>query len=330
MRKKTLFVFGIVIFLMIFVLFISLMTGANQFSFDDLWALVNGQGTRAQRLLLLQFRLPRTFVAILAGMGLAASGFLLQGVTQNDLADSSILGINSGAGLFVLFYLGFFSDGSQPWLLPVFACLGSLLAGIVVYLFSQRRKLGISTARLLLAGIAINAGISALTLFLTVRISQDTYNFITSWLAGSIWGVSWQYVQLLSVALLLLLPLSLTQIRPLQTLSFGDEVAIGLGVNVKRHRQITLILAILLAGSSVSVAGSISFVGLVAPHIAKQLLRSTSKRAYLLGCLVGGLIVLVGDTIGKNMLATGEVPAGILVALIGAPYFVFLLMRRGL
>lgn len=330
MRKKTLFVFGIVIFLMIFVLFLSLMTGANKFSFDDLWALVNGQGTRAQRLLLMQFRLPRTLVAILAGMGLAASGFLLQGVTQNDLADSSILGINSGAGLFVLFYLGFFSDGSQPWLLPVFACLGSLLAGIVVYLFSQRRKLGISTARLLLAGIAINAGISALTLFLTVRISQDTYNFITSWLAGSIWGVSWQYVQLLSVALLLLLPLSLTQIRPLQTLSFGDEVAIGLGVNVKRHRQITLILAILLAGSSVSVAGSISFVGLVAPHIAKQLLRSTSKRAYLLGCLVGGLIVLVGDTIGKNMLATGEVPAGILVALIGAPYFVFLLMRRGL
>ncbi|MHC5374542.1 FecCD family ABC transporter permease [Enterococcus sp. LJL120] len=314
--------------LILLVFIISLLSGSNQLSLETFWQIIQGGGTAAQRLLLINFRFPRTLVAILAGAGLAFAGFLLQGVTRNDLADSSILGINSGAGLFVLLYLGFFSDGTRPWLLPLFASIGSLLAGSVVYLTAHRRHGGITVNRLLLAGIAVNAGISALTLFLTVNMSEQTYNFVTSWLAGSIWGVSWQYVLILTIALIILLPITLTQIKALEVLGFGDEAAISLGVKIKNLRQVSLLLAVLIAGCCVSMAGSISFVGLLAPHAAKRLLGSAKISTYLTSGLIGALFVLAGDTLGKNILAAGEIPAGILVALIGAPYFVFLLMRK--
>lgn len=328
MKRMNNFYFVLFVGILLLVAGLSLKTGKNSLTFSQLGRVLFAKGLPSQELLLMQFRMPRVLVAIMAGGGLAAAGFLLQGVTQNDLADSSILGINSGAGLFVLVYLIFFNTGIYPWLLPIFACAGSFLSGGLVYLSAHRKKMGITVNRLLLAGITMNAGISALTLFLTIRISKQSYAFVTSWLAGSIWGSSWQYVQIIFVVLATVLPLSMTQIKALQVMSFGDEAAISLGINVVRRRQIALLLAIILAGSCVSVAGSISFVGLVAPHIGKKLAGSASKSGYLLGVLTGGILVLIGDTIGKNILTSGEVPAGILVALIGAPYFVYLLMRQ--
>lgn len=313
--------------LMIIGIFLSLTVGTNKLSFYDLMQVFQVTGSRSQQLIVFDFRFPRLFVSILAGMGLAVSGYIFQTITHNDLADPGILGINAGAGLTVLIYLGFYASGKSSWLLPFIACVGSCLATVLVYFFGRQSE-RITPNRLLLSGVAVNAGISALTLLGTIRVSKDNYQFVTSWLSGTIWGTTWQHVFLLLPWIVCLIPLVMSRGRYLEVLELGDDVAVGLGVKLKKTQLFFLVCAVCLAAVSVSIAGSISFIGLIAPHIARQITRRKNNQTLLMTALIGGVLLLFSDVFARVILPSGEMAAGIIVSLIGAPYFILQLLKR--
>ncbi|MDT2756769.1 iron ABC transporter permease [Enterococcus asini] len=313
-------------FLLLLVVFIiSLSLGQRMITLPDWLSLIIGKASRSLTLTFWNFRLPRSLVALLSGAGLALSGYLLQGVTRNELADASFLGINSGAGLFVMLYLGLFAQGS-PFLLPVIAVVGGLISAILVYFIAFASRVnGLSMNKLLLSGIAVNAGMGALTLLLTIKIAKESYQFVMSWLAGSIWGVTWEHAVILFVWISFLGVLGWWRQPILRLLSLGRENALSLGVAVDREQTYLLAIAAMLASVSVAFSGNLAFLGLLAPHIAKALSRNFS---YSMTALCGGIIVLLADTLGRMLLTNGEVPAGILIAIIGAPYFLVILLRR--
>lgn len=315
-------------FLLIAGILLSLTVGTIPLTFNELLQVFNRTATASQQLIVFDFRFPRLLVSILAGMGLAISGYLFQTITHNDLADPGILGINAGAGLTVLVYLGFFATGESSWYLPVIACVGSFLATGLVYYFGRQSE-RVTPNRLLLAGVAVNAGISALTLIGTIRVSKDNYQFVTAWLAGTIWGTTRQHVLILLPWIVCLLPLILLRGRSLEVLELGDEAAVGLGIKLKKTQLFFLICAVCLAAVSVSVAGSISFIGLIAPHIARQLTGRKNNHTLVMSALIGGTLLLFSDILARVILPNGEMAAGIIVSLIGAPYFIFQLLKKG-
>lgn len=325
MKKK--YIYSIFSVLLFFSLVISILFGRQILNLTDIFALMTGNASSTLELTVFELRLPRTILAALGGAGLGAAGYLLQGVTRNDLADASLLGINSGAGFFVLIYLGFFAQGSG-FLLPVLALAGGLLAVFAVYGIAHQRGPFLALDKLLLAGIAVNAGFGALTLLGTIRVAPDRYRFVTNWLAGSLWGASWSYVLILLGWLVLLIGITLVQLPYLDLLQLNDEQALGIGVKVRRVRLRFLFLGAALAASCVAFCGNLAFVGLLAPHITKTLLKGRTRQRFPLTLLIGALIVLVADTLGRLILTSGELPAGVMIAICGAPYFLILLIQK--
>lgn len=287
-----------------------------------------GQGSDQQQLVLFQFRMPRIVLALLVGGGLALSGAVLQGVSQNGLADPGILGINAGAGLAVVCLLLFYSAASAApaFLLPVAAFLGAAVAALLIYTLSYKNG-GITPSRLLLVGIAVNAGIGAAMLVLSMRMDQQLYSYAVAWLAGTIAGTDWSYVLALLPWLLVLLPLTFYKAKVLNVINLGDTVALGLGAAVERQRLLLIGLAVALAGSCVAVGGGIGFLGLVGPHLARRLVGPNHRVMLPAAVLCGALLLIVADILARNLLAPVQIPAGVVVAAIGAPYFLYLLAR---
>lgn len=315
-----------IIFLVSLILIVAgmgLIAGKEWFTPVELFEVLTGQREDIVALTITVFRAPRVCAALLAGAGLGCSGYILQKITQNDLADPGILGINAGAGLTVLVYLGFFASGANSFTLPLVACIGGLLAAGLVYMIAvSHRRLIVS--RLLLAGIAVNAGLSALTLLTTTMVSKANYNFVVSWLAGTIWGASWEQVRYLVLVSIVTMPILFFKERILAILALGEETAIGLGLAVKREQVILLFIAVCQAAVSVAVVGSISFIGLMTPHITKRLIKEPTA---VTTALTGGLLLSSADILARLM-PFGEIPTGIIVALIGAPCFAYLLFKK--
>ncbi|MFO1444466.1 iron ABC transporter permease [Bacillus sp. Bva_UNVM-123] len=320
----------LIIFLFIIGVFIiSMNTGYIRLTPWELLHTLFGMGTEKQSLILFEFRLPRIVLSILVGMALAVAGCILQGVSRNALADPGILGINAGAGLAVILFISFFpSTTAVPvFFLPFLAFLGAGITAVIIYLFAYKRGEGISPTRLLLTGVAVAAGISAAMIVLTLRLSPENYQFVAVWLAGSIWGSNWKFVLSLLPWLLILLPIVLSKARVLNTLNLGEISATGLGVAIEKERLILLAAAVGLAGASVSVSGGIGFIGLIAPHLARQLVGGKHQILIPAAALTGGLLLLLSDTIGRWIVQPSEIPAGIVVSVIGAPYFLYLLAK---
>ncbi|AFC29229.1 transport system permease [Paenibacillus mucilaginosus 3016] len=308
---------------------ISMNTGVIRLAPVDVARTLFGGGTDQQKLILFDFRLPRIVISLLVGAGFAVSGAILQGVSRNALADPGLLGINAGAGLAVVLYISFFpvKEEAPVFFMPLLALLGAGTAAALVYLLAYKKEQGISSTRLILIGIAVAAGMGALMLVLTIRLDPKNYQFVAVWLAGSIWGTSWKYVTAVLPWMLVLLPLVFYKARVLDVLHLGEQVAAGLGVAIERERRRLLAAAVVLAGVCVAVGGGIGFVGLIGPHLARLLVGP--KHRYLLpaSALTGALMLLVADTLGRWILQPTEVPTGIVVAVIGAPYFLYLLSR---
>ncbi|MDQ0184232.1 iron ABC transporter permease [Cytobacillus sp. FSL W7-1323] len=284
-------------------------------------------------LILFEFRLPRIVLAILIGIGMAVSGAILQSATQNGLADPGILGINSGAGFAVILFI-FFTQGIrfesellQLFILPIFALCGALLAAFLIYIFSWKKSSGVTPIRLILVGIGINAAFSALIIILQLKMDPRSFTQATVWLSGNISGVSWSYTYALLPWLIVLLPIVLFKARYLNVLTLGDAMSTGLGVNVNRQRKWLLILAVGLAGSCVAVGGGISFLGLVAPQLAKKLVGPRNEILLPVSALVGAVLLLFSDLVSRTILAPSEIPIGLVVSAIGAPYFIYLLIK---
>ncbi|NFL54440.1 FecCD family ABC transporter permease [Clostridium botulinum] len=324
--RNTLIVIGCVLLLVIS-LIISMDTGYIKMSPLDVLRTLFGKGTDKEKLILFDFRLPRIVISMLVGSGLALSGCIIQSVSKNPLADPGILGINAGASLMVILYVLIFSAESflSVFTLPFLALIGAGATAVIVYLFSYKRHEGISTMRLVLTGVAVQAGISALTTLLVVKLDDTQYNFVVAWQAGSIWGSNWKFVITLLPWLLILVPYILTKSSVMDILNLSDDIAYGLGASVEKERRKLLAAAVALAASCVAVSGSISFVGLIAPHLSRRLVGPRHGVLLSTSILIGAVLVSLADTIGRVIIQPSEIPTGIVVAIIGAPYFLYLL-----
>ncbi|HIW38000.1 MAG TPA: iron ABC transporter permease [Candidatus Jeotgalicoccus stercoravium] len=319
----------ILLVLLIIIFLLSLNTGLIKI---DPLTVINtflGNGSEQDELLLLEFRLPRIVIAVLIGMGLAVSGTVLQGVVKNPLADPGIIGINAGAGLAVMIFVIYFSTelGNSVFIMPIVAFIGAGITAVVIYAFSYKKDEGVSPIRLILVGVAVAAGISALMIVLTLRIDPESYSFVATWLAGSIWGTSWNFVLALLPWLVILIPFVYFKSRVLDVMNLGDATAVSLGMNLERERRWLLAAAVALAAASVSVSGAIGFVGLIAPHMTRRLVGETHKYVIPIAALIGAVLVLTADTLGRLILQPAEIPTGVVVAIIGAPYFLYLLAK---
>lgn len=304
--------------------------GYASLSYDRLLPTLLGQGTFKEEFVLFSIRLPRIIITLLSGMALALSGAILQGVTRNDLADPGIIGINSGAGVAITVFFLFFpiEAGSFVYMIPLVAFAGTIITAGMIYLFSYNRDAGLQPVNLVLTGVGFSMALSGLMIVLISSADRTKVDFIAKWLAGNIWGTDWPFIWALLPWLVILIPFTLYKANRLNLLGLSEPVAIGVGVSIEKERIVLLLTAVALAASAVSVTGGITFIGLIAPHIAKALVGPRNQLFIPVALLLGGWLLLFADTIGRNMMESSAIPAGIMVALIGAPYFVYLLLRK--
>ncbi|MFC5711709.1 FecCD family ABC transporter permease [Thalassorhabdus alkalitolerans] len=328
-RKQTI-VLIILLFLSVTTIFMSTVLGYSSLSIHRIIPVILGQGTFKEEFVLFSIRLPRIGITFLAGMALALSGAILQSITRNDLADPGIIGINAGAGAAVAVFFLFFpvQAGTFVLLLPVAAFIGSLITVCFIYFFSYQRHTGLQPIRLILVGVGFSTALSGLMIILISSADRQKVDFIAKWLAGSIWGTDWVFIWALLPWLVILVPFTLYKANRLNLLSLSEEAAAGVGVSIGKERVLLLLTATALAASAVSVTGGIAFVGLMAPHIAKALVGPRHQLFLPVAVLTGGWLLLLADTIGRNLVEPDGIPAGIIVALIGAPYFIYLLLKR--
>ncbi|MGG4167571.1 iron ABC transporter permease [Rossellomorea vietnamensis] len=310
--------------------FISIGLGYSSVSYIRLIPTLLGDGSFKEEFILFSIRLPRIIITILAGMALALSGSILQGITRNDLADPGIIGINSGAGVSIAIFFLFFpiDAGSFAYLLPIVAFGGALLTACLIYFFSYSKKNGIQPVRLVLVGVGFSMAMSGLMIILISSAERAKVDFIAKWLAGNIWGADWPFIWAILPWLVILIPFALYKSQMLNLLGLSEPVSVGVGVSINRERFMMLIVAVALAASAVSVTGGIAFIGLMAPHMAKAMVGPRNQMFIPIAILLGGWLLLLADTIGRNILEPDGIPAGITIALIGAPYFMYLLLRK--
>ena len=304
--------------------------GYASVSYDRIIPTLLGQGEFKEEFVLFSVRLPRIVITLLAGMALALSGALLQGITRNELADPGIIGINSGAGVAVaIFFLYFPAEaGTFIYALPFVAFLGALLTAVIIYVFSYSRTTGMQPVKLVLVGVGMSMALSGAMIVMISSADRIKVDFIARWLAGDIWGTDWPFVLAILPWLIVLIPFALIKANRLNILALGEPVAIGVGLSVQKERIVLTVAAVALAASAVSVTGGISFVGLMAPHIARTLVGPRHQLFLPLSLLIGGWLLLIADTIGRNIVEPNGLPAGVMVALIGAPYFIYLLTKK--
>jgi len=288
------------------------------------------QSTTLNNLVVHSFRFPRILLGALAGMGLAVSGAILQGLVRNPLASPDIIGVTSGASLTTVMFLTFVSaheassmNVSVQWL-PVASFIGALLMGGLVFILSRR---GFSAIKLVLMGIGLAAGAKALTDLMLIVGPIYLASQSSIWLAGSVNGASWGSVVFLLIWSIVFIGLAQGLARRLNAQTFGEKVAVGIGNNLKGDRILLLILSTALAGGAVAYAGAIGFVGLMAPHMARRLVGSNFGSLIPISALIGGIIVMISDLIGRTVFTPLEIPAGVFTAAIGAPYFIYLLYK---
>ncbi|MEK3915805.1 iron ABC transporter permease [Paenibacillus sp. FSL H7-0331] len=328
-RKRGILVLSVLGVLIGIAFLFSMNMGYIRLSPMDVIRTLFGWGTNKQNLILFDFRLPRIVISVLIGAGLAVSGCVMQGISRNALADPGILGINAGAGLMVMLFISFYptTAAAPVFLLPVLALVGAGLTAALIYSLAYKRHKGLSPTRLLLTGIAVAAGISAAMIVLMLRLSPDKYQFVATWMAGSIWGTNWKFVLSLLPWIVVLLPYVFYKASVMNVLNLGEQMAVGLGASVSREQLKLLSAAVGLAASCVAVSGGIGFVGLIGPHLARRLVGPKHQLLLPTSALVGSLLVITADTLGRQILQPSEIPTGIVVAIIGAPYFLYLLAR---
>ncbi|MCW4642652.1 iron ABC transporter permease [Bacillus safensis] len=328
-KQRALVVTLVLLCLSAAVVLYSLNTGTLKLSPVMVVKTLFGFGDFQSETVLFDYRLPRIVVTMLAGIGLGIAGGILQSLSRNPLADPGIIGLNAGAAFGLIVFVTYFHalEGNPSLLIPLFTFGGGLLAAAVIVLLAYDRHEGLVPIRLILVGIAVAAGFSALTLYLSLKLDEDTYTFASRWLVGNVWGRDWIHVLGLLPWIVCLVPLTLMQSNTLNALTLGDAVASSVGVRVQRKRLLLLTLAVGLASASVSMTGGIGFIGLVAPHLARRLVGSLHQYFLPVSALLGLLILVSADTIGRSIFAPNAIPAGVVVAFIGAPYFLYLLTK---
>lgn len=301
---------------------LALKSGAVMVSWGDVAGVFTGNES-AQVLLLREIRLPRILLALLAGSALGVAGAILQQILHNDLAAPEIMGISAGAGTAGVIWLLY--CGASLQYLGAASFAGAALAAAVVYLAAWKR--GIDPARLILAGVAVSTLAGALSSALLL-LNSDKLTGIFDFTLGGVAGKGWDEVYCSLPFFLITFAGCAVMVRRIELLSLDDHSAASLGINVESTRLTALALASLAAGTAVSVAGLLGFVGLMAPHTAGRLGGNTTGRRLLLSALLGGLLTLTGEWLGRIAAAPRELPAGMFLSAAGAIFFLTLLLRN--
>lgn len=320
-KKKLISIYIISLIILFLCVLASLTFGSNSVTFEQmLHALLNKSDTSVEAIIVRE-RIPRTIFSIIAGSSLALSGTLMQSITRNPIADPSILGVNTGASLCVVFgiaYLGIHTY-SQYILLALF---GASVTSIFVYFVASLGG-GTTPIKLALAGSATTAVLSsAISTIILPR--QDVMSEFRFWQVGSVGGATYEAILAIFPFIILGIVIGLISAPALNTLALGDEVATGLGVNVGLLRLICAFAGVLLCGSVTAIAGPVGFVGLMVPHIIRLILGSNLKLIIPLSLIFGAILVTLADTIGRVIGSPGEIEVGIITALIGAPILIII------
>lgn len=290
-------------------------------------ALAGDAGTPSQvAMIVLDLRLPRLVLGLLVGLALAVAGAIAQAVMRNPLAEPGLLGINAGGALAAMILMVGLKKGAPEQFVPAASFAGAAGMALAIYILSWRH--GTSSLRIILIGIGLSslgtAAVSFLSAFGNIRDVQRAM----VWLAGTVYDSSWDRVQILAAWTILPLALTWMAARELDTIAFGDVTARSLGQRVNLIRGLMILLCTLLSGAAVAAAGLIGFVGLVAPHIARRLVGHRHTRLIPTAALVGALIVMSADFVGRTIIAPAQLPAGLMTALLGAPFFAWLMWER--
>ena len=304
-------------------LFMSISIGSTKISLPDIIsALWQGDNTLNTYRIIRYVRIPRTFAAVLAGCAFSVSGTILQSVLNNSLASPNIIGVNSGAGLFTVLIAAFFPTCFS--LTAISAFIGAILAVFLVYFIA--RKTGASRMAIVLSGVAVSSFIGAITdTILTLK--PDTMIARTAFLIGGFSGITMDKLSFAGLFIVAAFLIAFILSYDMNILSLGDETAKSLGLNVVRLRFTFLILAAVLAGSAISFAGLIGFVGLIVPHVSRFFVGYDNRILLPVSALVGSIFTLLCDLLARVLFAPYEIPVGIILSFLGGPFFIYLLIK---
>ncbi len=330
-NKKTIKLTGILLAITLLIITISLAMGEVMVNPLDILKSILGLDSGYSSILILNVRLPRVIVAFFVGASLALSGSILQGVVKNPLASPNILGIVNGGAVGALVFLTIFTDPTNNSLttsilyMPIFTFAFSFLALILIFFIYGKSS---STNKLIIIGIGISAIFKAITNILVINGPVVFMKEATTWITGSIYGANWTHAILITVIFIVFTILSVIFIKDLNLHQLEDEVITVLGNNVHKSRLILLSISAALTAGAVTIGGGISFVGLIAPHIARKLVDSKFENLIPLSIFIGGIITLLADFTSNWLFYPQDLPIGIFTAAIGAPYFIYLLVKN--
>lgn len=315
----------VLLILLLITLVMSISQGEYNISPLDVIKTLLGFDTKSDyQFIIKTLRLPRTLVALLVGIGLAIAGCIMQTITRNPLAGPSIIGINAGAGLAAILFIVIFPNLPIS-LLPVAAFCGGLMVATAIYLLAWQQEA--SVTRLILVGIGFNFIVSAITNIVVTFGNINSVSQALVWLIGSVYGKTNLQVLILLPWIVVFAIVTWIMSKELNSLNLGENLSRGLGLSVQKIQLTLLICSVALSSASVAIAGSVGFVGLIAPHISRRLVGNTHQGLIPVSALVGGLLVVSADVLGRYLFSPIELPCGIITAIIGAPYFLFLLSK---
>ncbi|MFX3634851.1 MAG: FecCD family ABC transporter permease [Candidatus Pristimantibacillus sp.] len=326
-ERKTMWTILVLLVLVITGAILSIGVGSKYIAPMEVINTIIGKGTSMQEVIVWKLRMPRILIALLVGAALAASGAVLQGLIRNPLASPDVTGITEGASLGTVLFLFFLTDRLSIHWLPLASIIGAFIVTLLLYVLSWKN--GASPLRMILIGTGLSAAFKSISyMFLMAGpliLASKSLTFMT----GSVYGASWEKdVFTLLPWLIILLPLTWLMARHINVQALGEDVAGSAGARVKLQQLFLLLLSVSLAGAAVAIGGAIAFVGLMAPHMARKLVGSSFGGLLPVSALLGGLIVLIADLAARTLFAPLDIPAGVFTAVIGAPFFLYMLYRH--
>lgn len=318
--------------LLLFTCVLSLKYGQMDISLRDILHSITCYDGSITSDVIINLRLPRVLFAALAGCGLALAGYVMQASVQNPLADPYILGISSGASLGAAFAL--FLGSSLPFIqseltVSFSAFVGALLAIVLVHLTANYRG-RTTSVRLVLAGVIVNTlCTSIINLLIFSAKDIEAIRSVTFWTMGSLADISWTQVAGFGIVLFLIIGYFMTQLRPLNLISLGDETASTLGINSHKKRKHYILVVTLLTGIMVAQCGIIGFVGLIIPHAVRGICKTSSSQILPLVLISGSIFLVIVDLLSRIILENQEIPIGIITSIIGTPIFLFIFIKQG-
>ena len=302
---------------------ISLKSGSLKLSFSEIFSAIFSSEPGVNRQVIWLIRLPRILTAAMVGAALALTGAILQGIMRNPLASPNIIGISSGAGLAAMLIMLLAPE--YYYLLIPAAFIGAM--GTTLLIFALAWDRGLNPLRLILSGVAVSSIFGAFISMLMVFYS-DRLHGVVDFMVGGFNARNWKHVRILSPYAFVGIAASLFMVRGMNILALGDDTATGLGLRVERTRVILITISSLLAAAAVSIAGLLGFVGLVVPHIMRMIVGSDHRLLFPASILFGAGLLMTCDTVGRVVMDPVELPAGIIMAMLGAPFFLYLLRTK--